>query len=787
MKTRSQVPSILRLAHLCGLASVGLTSPAFSQAGLTKIEINNPVGGTVVTNPDNSTTVTAGGGDTYDNADSFTYLYGQKTGNFDVKVKVLDVSADAAATQQQSAKASLHVRANLTPGSPDVQVSATPIAGANYVETIARPLQNGSTDDPPLTAADFRYFGGPYPGTFRPDTGSLYPVWLRVRRSGNLFQTMCSQDNLHWTVLAEYSMESSSFPSTVYVGLGAVAHTDAAGTSTNRVRSTFSDYQDAANPPVPTNGGTPVGSTTSPGAFPGTVTSVNWDISLPADGIGKSSDNSQSGPIVWNTGGFGTISRDILLSINGQGPIPFSTGRYAAGALDFGISPRDPVAAQSNLGPYSNPSRSRDTPAITAAASQAWFPSPSDGIIIPTARVNGAIQWNDGAAPFYAHTYEALDFSSAQYFDMENGTFANGLLYTRMAKLGETDTNPNPNAGSSGGFQRAAFNIATAWFPYSQGWASGSFTGPDEVGRSFWRSPGTHSATATQGTLAIDPNSAAAILRWTPLSDSSYGGLATLDLPGIDSRDKGMLFVVPNDDGSARGPQANCGIVSSDGAGWEIAIRGVAENTLLDTYMPAGQSEFSFLYVPYTATNLVGGRITGSTGAKANSAGTFTVTRTEAGSYKIVIPGKTGTDGMLILQPVGYSSTNSTLVDNNTLTYQYQDGGFVVQSRHLSSGGAPNGYDAAPLSDSDFYFAFVDFTNPLSLSSATPALPVLSLVRSGSSVTLSWPAAVTGYTLESSSTLGDLWTTVPGVSGNSVTLTITPTVTRQFFRLRANP
>ncbi|MDB6076895.1 MAG: hypothetical protein JWO82_642 [Akkermansiaceae bacterium] len=786
MKTRSQIPSILRLAHLCCLTSLGLSSQAFAQAGLTKVEINNPVVGTVVTNPDNSTTVTAGGGDTYDNADSFTYLYGQKTGDFDVKVKVLDVSADDPAGQQQSAKASLHVRANLTSGSPDIQVSATPIAGANYVETIARPAQDGVTTDPPLSAPDFRYFGGPYPGTFRPAAGSLYPVWLRVRRTANLFQTLCSQDNLHWTVLAEYSMESSSFPATVYVGLGAVAHTDAAGTSANRVRSTFSDYQDAANPPVPNDNGTPVTST-KPGAFPATVTSVNWEISLPTDGIGKSSDNTQSGPIVWNTGGFGTISRDLLLSINGQGPIPFSTGRYAAGAIDFGISPRDPVAAQSNLGPYSNPSRDRDTPAITDAASQAWFPSPSDGVIIPTARVNGTLQWNDGAAPFYPRTYEALDFSSAQYFDMDSGIFTNGVFYTRMAKLGETTANPNPEAGSSGGFQRAAFNIATAWFPYAQGWMAGSFTGPDEAGQAFWRSPGTHSAAATQGTLTINPNSAGAILSWPPLIDGSYGGRAALELPGIDSRDKGLLFLVPNDDGSIRGPQANCAVRQIDGAGWDIAIRGVAENQTLDSYMAAGQSEFSFLFIPYTATNLTGGRITGTTGAKANSAGTFTVTRTEAGSYKIVIPGKTGTDGMLILQPVGYSSTDGTLVDNNSLTYQYQDGGFVVQSRHLQAGAGPDGYDLAPLADSDFYFAFVDFTTPMSLGSATPTLPVLSLVKSGTSVTLSWPAAVTGYTLESSSTLAGTWTTVPGVSGNSVTLTITPALSKQFFRLRANP
>jgi hypothetical protein len=233
---------------VCCLTALTLAGQAQAQAGLTKIDINNPVAGTVTLNPDSSTTVTAGGGDTYGTSDSFTYLYGQKTGNFDVKVKVLDVNADDPGGQQKSAKASLQVRANLTPGSPNIQVSGTPAAGENYVETIARPVQDGETNDPPPSAPNFRYFGGPYPGTFRP-AGDLYSVWLRVKRTGNLFQTMCSKDNVRWTVLAEYSMDPTSFPRTVYVGLGAVAHIDSGETATNRVRSTFSDYGDVAQPP----------------------------------------------------------------------------------------------------------------------------------------------------------------------------------------------------------------------------------------------------------------------------------------------------------------------------------------------------------------------------------------------------------------------------------------------------------------------------------------------------------------------------------------------------------
>ena len=773
------------LASTCCFAALALAGQAQAQTGLTKIDINNPVAGIVTLNPDSSTTITAGGGDTYGTSDSFTYLYGQRTGDFDVKVKVIDVNADDPGTQQRSAKASLHVRANLTSGSPNIQISGTPAAGENYVETIARPAQGGETNDPPLSAPDFRYFNGPYPGTFRPATGDLYAVWLRVKRTANLFQTMCSKDNVRWTVLAEYSMDPASFPDTLYVGLAAVAHIDSGETASNRVRTTFSDFGYSAPPPVGNINGTPVASANAPGTYPaGSVTSVNWQISLPADGIGLSSDNTQSGPIVWNTGGFGTISRDLLLSIDGQqGPIPFSIGRYATGALDPAIGPRDAVAAQSNLGPYSNPGRDRDTPAVTDAASQAWFPSPSHGIMIPTVRVNGPVQWNDGAAPFFPHAYEAIDFSSAQYFSMDDGTFGNGLFYTRMAKRGDTDAHPNLDANSAAGFQRAAFNVSTAWFPYADGWMSGCFSRSELDGSAFWRSPGTHSAAATQGTLSLNPNSAGALLAWTDLG-GFYGGLATLSLPGIDSRDDGMLFLVPNDDSTTRGPQANCS-VKADGSGWNVAIRSVADLDIPDFYMPSGKDEFSFLHVPYTASNLIGGKIAGATGAKINSAGNFSVTRAAAGRYQITIPGETGETGMLILQAVGELPSQPGIVDSVSLSYQYEGGKFVVESRELDPFGAPNGFASATPRDSDFYFAWVDFSTPL--SAAGPPLPPLSIVQNGNTVTLSWPVDATGFTLESSPNLGHPWTPVPGVINNSVTLPLTPALNKDFFRLRTTP
>jgi hypothetical protein len=71
----------------------------------------------------------------------------------------------------------------------------------------------------------------------------------------------------------------------------------------------------------------------------------------------------------------------------------------------------------------------------------------------------------------------------------------------------------------------------------------------------------------------------------------------------------------------------------------------------------------------------------------------------------------------------------------------------------------------------------------LGLYSIRPeAAPMLSIAKSGNSVTVSWPAGVTGFTLQSASSLTNpQWASVPGVANNSVTITIG--TSNQFFRL----
>jgi hypothetical protein len=64
----------------------------------------------------------------------------------------------------------------------------------------------------------------------------------------------------------------------------------------------------------------------------------------------------------------------------------------------------------------------------------------------------------------------------------------------------------------------------------------------------------------------------------------------------------------------------------------------------------------------------------------------------------------------------------------------------------------------------------------------TPTVPSLSFSLAGTQLTLSWPADVSGYTLESSSDIAaDQWLPVEGVVNNQVT--VDASVGTQFFRL----
>jgi hypothetical protein len=803
------------LACLCG---IGLVSAQAQQIkwGLTLTNVNNPIVPVVVTNGDGSVSITAGGGDTYTAPDSFTYAYQQLTGDFDVMVRVMNVTATDP-LGQDSPKGSLMVRASLDPSDFDYQISALPLApsGRNgQIESIGRLDKSIDTDDLPGKGA---VYGGD-----TTDTGyCTYPnVYLRLQRRGDKFMSYFATANTTdfpsgasplstngWQLLTVIPA-GTNFPKTVYVGLSTVAHNGNINDTTHTVTATYADYGPPPNPAsIPANNGTAVTSGQRPGAFPNTkVLGINWDASLPADGLGYPADIVQSSqgapqPIVWNSGGFGTVARDEMAAINSGTPGGFSVARYQAGAFDFMISPRDGVLAQQNLGPYSNPLRERFSVGDpTVPASQAYAPSPTHGFVMATVRKNGQV-WNDQSPFFYAASYVQLDgVATGAGYDMIGGHFRGGQFYTRTTKLvtGSVTTG-GPGSGS---LQRCAIPISLAWFPYEQGWIAGYFDDSHTFdlgnpGKPYWKHGdgwGLHSGSAVSGFAAKGGqrwyNSPTNILTWIdPAGGGNFSGLALLKLPGVNSKTDGLLLTVGNDEaGGERGPFANNAALP-DGSGWWVAVRDI-ESSKADPTVYASSSgndagsSFSFLYVPWTAQNLIAGQVRGTNGNVIQGAGSFSVQRLSTGRYALAIPGKTGSNGALLVQNTGYLANQpsglTNVVDTSLMSYEY--GGtntpanaFIIEARYVAPTG---GEGTVTLRDADFNFVWVDFQNPLAPPSG--ARPVLIIQRSGNNVIVSWTNGP-GYKLQTTSAMSSnpTWSDLGTQNPQTIPIGTGP----QFFRV----
>jgi len=741
----------LRSAAAALLAWAATFAPV--QAALTLVDINNPVAGTLANNPDGSFTITAGGGDTWDNSDSFTYYYEERTGDFDVSVQIVNLEIGDPG-QQDSAKASLMARVDTSPGSADVMINALPLDPKNAIETIYRPRADAGTDDMPDRPSSNTSGSTPYPN-----------VWLRMRRVGNLFTTFYGTEPFKWVVLSEVTVDPADFPAKMLVGLSTVNHISSNEDQALRTKATYKNYGNTVVPPVPTVSGAPAGNK-APGIYPNqSVTAVNWKIEVPADGKGPDGN-----PIVYNAGN----KNEYILSQDGVGPIAWSAPGYNQGDLDFSIAPRDPVAALENTGPY-GPKYNRAVTDPAAAPAQAWAPSPRAGIVLGSIRKLSQT-WNDGAGEFHAFAFcPTFEGASRFGYNMVDGTFQNLDYYFSFVKLGEHSTEL-PAAADPFALREANINLAMAWFPYDAGWQAGYVNAPNAAG-GVWKAHGTHSAALTKNVTS--KYSAGEIVEWVD-NGVDFGGQATVKIPGVNTLNDGMLFTISTDDSTPNQGAFVTAAPAADGSAWNVAIRVDDDDYSPTSYATSGQSDFAFLYIPFKAVNLIGGHIKGN-GTKLASAGTFAISRASTGRYELTIPGKTGTSGMLLLQNAGYLAGQPDVTDDGVLAYEYINGKFVIEARHSEAG--PNGSDLTPVRDTDFNFAWVDFANPL-LPEGSVILPPpsLSFARQGGNVVISWPAATTGYTLESNTTLGGGWSAVAGVVNNSVS--VAPTQANVFYRLK---
>jgi hypothetical protein len=424
----------------------------------------------------------------------------------------------------------------------------------------------------------------------------------------------------------------------------------------------------AAAQPIPTGG---PGGDHAPGQYPTTVTAANVNAALQPGGT---------------LGGAG--SDDIRLSFPSAGPVLWTSSRFNEGDIALSIGPRLPA----------DPSFYPPNAFLNYAAgdadntTQAWRVNQRTGALLASVRHNGVNNGDSvGAGPVGVTRGVAyFNQTGAQGvgYRMNDGVYSNGGEGTTDLQLGF--------AGPDDGLGEAVFNTAVAYFPYEQGWLGA------------WVLPGSFEpGQFGSGSPGLEPTA----VEW--VSD-----LARVTLPGVNSATDGMLFVASTDDSNA----TNITAAMPSSGGWLVASRedSSTDATGQDVLTSLDGNDFQFLYVPYTASNLIGGHIAGNGTAIHEEGGDqFSLTRTAAGTYELTVfesdltTKRTESDGILILSVAGAMPSDPSLPDRTYLSYQYDAANqkFVIQSRETLAGPPSDNVFGSNLAlrDTDFYFAWVDF------------------------------------------------------------------------------
>jgi glucose/arabinose dehydrogenase/regulation of enolase protein 1 (concanavalin A-like superfamily) len=159
-------------------------------------------------------TVTAGGTDIWGTSDQFHFAHQQRSGDFDLSVRIESVVQSDLYT-----KTGLMVRESLAANARHVMALVFPSNAARNNNTGGYEFQYRATTGGNATAL---YPAAPQPRVNFPDT------WLRLRREGDTFIAYWSSDGFTW---AEYSRTTLDLPDTLYFGLAVTAHTASPATT----------------------------------------------------------------------------------------------------------------------------------------------------------------------------------------------------------------------------------------------------------------------------------------------------------------------------------------------------------------------------------------------------------------------------------------------------------------------------------------------------------------------------------------------------------------------------
>ena len=187
--------------------------------------------------------------------DGLNYIYEQRSGDFDVAVHVELIGGANARS-----KAGLLMRESLLPGSREYAIVVDPAStnaadgsgvGYNGVEVIRRTTTSAGVGSFPTTTLN-SINSGPNPPVLRTTGGAtydatgatnMYPLWLRIRHTGNNVYVYTGADGTNWYLCARDNSMPTNWASTFYLGMMASAN------NTNYYTSAqFSKYGDYVAP-----------------------------------------------------------------------------------------------------------------------------------------------------------------------------------------------------------------------------------------------------------------------------------------------------------------------------------------------------------------------------------------------------------------------------------------------------------------------------------------------------------------------------------------------------------
>jgi len=240
---------------------------------------------------------------------------------------------------------------------------------------------------------------------------------------------------------------------------------------------------------------------------------------------------------------------------------------------------------------------------------------------------------------------------------------------------------------ADGNGAEANVDLAVAWFPFAAGWM-GAHVGKD--------------GSTVLASANLPPGTTLGLVR-----GGSRDGEVRLGLPGVDSLDDGMLFVVA----AANGDNVTAVGPLPDGSAWHVRIADEGND-----FKQEDLCAFSFVFLPYRLPGVIGGWI-GEDGRILAGSGSFGVRHSGPGRYELAFPDCPGDTGILLVQ---VAKMNPDGVEDNAIAWTYDPAGnqgtgaFVVET-----------YDQPGFQNQDarFYVAFIPYANNLDPRELRPAVP----------------------------------------------------------------